>query len=66
MISPPSTLTRNDLLFLTLFKWRYQLQTDGFTRHEAEQLLFLKWCCNRSGGCRRLPAPQAGGCVPRT
>jgi hypothetical protein len=28
---------------LTLFKWRYTLETLGFAAHEVEDLMFLTW-----------------------
>lgn len=28
---------------LTLFKWRYSLETLGFAAHEIESLMFLTW-----------------------
>jgi hypothetical protein len=35
---------------LTLFKWRYSLESAGFTTREAQQLLFVKWLAARPGG----------------
>ena len=40
---PKSILTANDVRKLTLFKWRYSLESAGFTPRQAEHLLFLKW-----------------------
>lgn len=28
---------------LTLFKWRYSLEAQGFSEHEVQYLLFHKW-----------------------
>jgi hypothetical protein len=28
---------------LTLYKWRYSLESAGYSTHQAEHLLFLKW-----------------------
>ncbi|MBI2756430.1 MAG: hypothetical protein HYX52_06955 [Chloroflexi bacterium] len=42
-VAEVSPLTRAELYQLTLFKWRYALDRDGFTASEAEQLMFLKW-----------------------
>lgn len=39
----PSTLTSQDVRRLTLFKWRYSLESAGFSTREAKRLLFLKW-----------------------
>jgi hypothetical protein len=36
-------LSANDVWRLTLFKWRYSLESHGFTTEQARQLLFLKW-----------------------
>jgi hypothetical protein len=37
------SLSRTEIRKLTLFKWRYTLETAGFTPEQAEHLLFLKW-----------------------
>jgi hypothetical protein len=37
------SLTAAEVRALTLYKWRYSLESYGFTRQEAEHLLFLKW-----------------------
>jgi hypothetical protein len=37
------SLTADEVRALTLFKWRYSIQDQGFTRREAERLLFWKW-----------------------
>lgn len=35
---------------LTYFKWRYNLESIGFTNPQAKQLIFLKWLyINRRG-----------------
>jgi len=36
-------LTRRELHHLTLFKWRYTLQSMGFDRWAVEELTFLTW-----------------------
>jgi hypothetical protein len=36
-------LTAQEVKRLTLWKWQYSLQSQGFTRSEADHLLFLKW-----------------------
>jgi hypothetical protein len=36
-------LSRSELYRLTLFKWRYTLESLGFAAAEVEQLLFLTW-----------------------
>jgi len=38
-----ATLTAQDVRRLTLFKWRYSLESAGFTSRQAAHLLFLKW-----------------------
>jgi hypothetical protein len=38
-----AALTAQDVRRLTLFKWRYSLESAGFTSQQAAQLLFLKW-----------------------
>ena len=38
---PP--LTPEDLRRLTLYKWRYSLESSGFTPDQVGHLLFLKW-----------------------
>ena len=38
-----AALTAQDVRRLTLFKWRYSLESAGFTSRQAAQLLFLKW-----------------------
>lgn len=46
------TLTDLDKVRLTRFKWRYSLETAGFTPEEARRLLFFKWLAlsGRMGG----------------
>jgi hypothetical protein len=41
--SPRAALTAQDVRRLTLFKWRYSLESAGFTPRQAAHLLFLKW-----------------------
>lgn len=48
MATTSPTLTAQDVRRLTLFKWRYSLESAGFTTWEIEQLLFWKWAY-RSG-----------------
>lgn len=38
-----ANLTATDVRRLTLFKWRYSLESAGFTSREAQHLLFTKW-----------------------
>jgi len=38
-----AALTAQDVRRLTLFKWRYSLESAGFTSQQAAHLLFLKW-----------------------
>ena len=38
-----AALTAQDVRRLTLFKWRYSLESAGFTSQQAGHLLFLKW-----------------------
>jgi hypothetical protein len=42
-IAQRPNLTATDVRRLTLFKWRYSLETAGFSRAQAAHLLFLKW-----------------------
>ena len=44
-----AVLTAQDVRRLTLFKWRYSLESAGFSSRQAEQLLFLKWLHARRG-----------------
>ena len=41
--------TAQDVRRLTLFKWRYSLESAGFSSQQAEYLLFLKWLHARRG-----------------
>lgn len=36
-------LTAQEVRRLTLFKWRYALESKGFTTTQAEHILFWKW-----------------------
>jgi hypothetical protein len=36
-------LSPADLQRLTLFKWRYSLEAQGFSSPECDGLLFLRW-----------------------
>ena len=40
-------LTAQDVRRLTLFKWRYSLESAGFSSRQAAHLLFLKWLYTR-------------------
>ena len=44
-----AVLTAQDVRRLTLFKWRYSLESAGFSSPQAEHLLFLKWLHARRG-----------------
>jgi len=44
-----AVLTAQDVRRLTLFKWRYSLESAGFSSGQAERLLFLKWLHARRG-----------------
>lgn len=44
-----AVLTAQDVRRLTLFKWRYSLESAGFSSHQAERLLFLRWLHARRG-----------------
>jgi hypothetical protein len=37
------TLTERDIDRLTNYKWRYSLETAGFTTAQANRLLFARW-----------------------
>jgi hypothetical protein len=41
--------TAQDVRRLTLFKWRYSLESAGFSSRQAAHLLFLKWLHARRG-----------------
>ena len=36
-------LTRHDVDRLTAYKWRYSLESHGFSTSQATRLLFMKW-----------------------
>ncbi len=42
-VAPADVLSADELLHLTLFKWRYSLEACGFEDDEVSQLVFLKW-----------------------
>ncbi|MCC7370263.1 MAG: hypothetical protein IT306_17700 [Chloroflexi bacterium] len=44
-----AALTAQDVRRLTLFKWRYSLESAGFSSQQAARLLFLKWLHARRG-----------------
>jgi hypothetical protein len=39
----PPPLTSDDVRRLTLYKWKYSLESSGFAADEIGNLLFLKW-----------------------
>lgn len=39
-------LTAADVRRLTLWKWRYSLEGQGFMRAEAERLVFMRWAAH--------------------
>ncbi len=45
-----SELTSSEIVSLTLLKWRYQLQTMGFTVSEARHLLSIMWSARHMNG----------------
>jgi hypothetical protein len=51
----PARLTATDVRRLTFFKWRYSLESKGFTADEAKHLLFQKWLAACGGYDRDLP-----------
>ena len=46
---PPPSLTSQDMRRLTLYKWRYALESAGFTADQAQRLMFLRWLHARRG-----------------
>jgi hypothetical protein len=40
-------LTRRDIDRLTAYKWRYSLETHGFSTAQAHRLLFMRWLYGR-------------------
>lgn len=40
-------LTRRDVDRLTNYKWRYSLESHGFSTEQASRLLFVKWLVRR-------------------
>ncbi len=46
---PPPSLTSQDMRRLTLYKWRYALESAGFTADQANRLMFLRWLHARRG-----------------
>jgi hypothetical protein len=48
----PAALSAQDVRRLTLFKWRYSLESAGFSSRQAAHLLFLKWLYARWGPAR--------------
>ncbi len=43
------SLTAHDMQRLTLYKWRYALESAGFTADQAARLMFLRWLHARQG-----------------
>ncbi len=37
------SLTKTDVTMLDRYKWRYSLESHGFSRDQAARLLFVKW-----------------------
>jgi len=37
---------------LTLYKWRYALESSGFTSDQANHLMFLRWVHGRASAGR--------------
>lgn len=46
----------------TLFKWSYSLETAGFSREEAQRLVFFKWLLHRKGQRAQDLANREGVC----
>ncbi|MDP8922794.1 MAG: hypothetical protein M3O34_07950 [Chloroflexota bacterium] len=46
---PRPSLTSQDMRRLTLYKWRYALESAGFTAEQARRLMFLRWLHARRG-----------------
>jgi hypothetical protein len=42
-------LTERDMDRLTNYKWRYSLETAGFSTEQANRLLFTRWLYRRGG-----------------
>jgi hypothetical protein len=57
--SSTPTLSAQDVRRLTLWKWRYSLESAGFTTEQAEHLLFLKWQHDKRRSADDLPEPSA-------
>ncbi|MFN8526355.1 MAG: hypothetical protein U0821_24920 [Chloroflexota bacterium] len=46
--APAQALDGDERKKLSRFKWRYRLETSGFSAAEAERLIFFKWLyCTR-------------------
>lgn len=43
----PAHLSAEDVWHLTLYKWRYSLESHGFAPEQVRRLLFLKWLYSR-------------------
>lgn len=48
-ISQRPPLTPAEIRRLTLYKWRYSLESSGFSADQVGRLLFLKWMVANSG-----------------
>ena len=46
--APDGTLSEQDVWRLTLYKWRYSLESHGFSTEQARRLLFLRWLYARA------------------
>lgn len=46
-VGPGGPLTADELWRLTLYKWRYSLESQGFSADQTRHLLFLKWLYGR-------------------
>jgi hypothetical protein len=42
-----ANLSRRDIDRLTNYKWRYSLESHGFSTEQATRLLFIKWLHRR-------------------
>jgi hypothetical protein len=45
---PDGALSAQDVWRLTLYKWRYSLESHGFSTEQARRLLFLRWLYART------------------
>lgn len=47
--SAEGALTEREKVALTAYKWRYCLESAGFTQREARRLIFMRWLFVRGG-----------------